>query len=104
MTAPFGKPPARAVMKIRNRLALMMCVALATGLSFVTPSPAEGLGAQSARINALGSAGKYSEAIPLAEAMLANLEKGPPPRNLAGAMNNLAQLYGDVGRDSEAEP
>jgi CHAT domain-containing protein/Tfp pilus assembly protein PilF len=91
-------------MKIRNRLALMMCVAVAAGVSFGAPSSAEGLGAQSARINALGSAGKYSEAIPLAEAMLANLEKGPPTRDLAGAINNLAQLYGDVGRDAEAEP
>jgi CHAT domain-containing protein/Tfp pilus assembly protein PilF len=91
-------------MKNRNRLALMMCVALAAGISFGAPSSAEGLGAQSARIDALGSAGKYSEAIPLAEAMLANLEKGSPTRDLAGAMNNLAQLYGDVGRDAEAEP
>jgi CHAT domain-containing protein len=91
-------------MKIRNRLVLTMCVALAAGVSFAAPLSAEGLGAQSARIDALGSAGKYSEAIPLAEAMLANLEKGPPTRDLAGAMNNLAQLYGDVGRDAEAEP
>jgi CHAT domain-containing protein/Tfp pilus assembly protein PilF len=91
-------------MKNRNRLALMICVALAAGISFGAPSSAEGLGAQSARIDALGNAGKYSEAIPLAEAMLANLEKGPPTRDLAGAMNNLAQLYGDVGRDAEAEP
>jgi CHAT domain-containing protein/Tfp pilus assembly protein PilF len=91
-------------MKNRNRLALMICVALAAGISFGAPSSAEGLAAQSARIDALGNAGKYSEAIPLAEAMLANLEKGPPTRDLAGAMNNLAQLYGDVGRDAEAEP
>jgi tetratricopeptide (TPR) repeat protein len=88
----------------RSRLALMMCVGLAAGFGSVTPSSAEGLGAQSARINALGSAGKYSEAIPLAEAMLAELEKGPQTRDLAGALNNLAQLYGDVGRDAEAEP
>jgi CHAT domain-containing protein/Tfp pilus assembly protein PilF len=91
-------------MKIRNRLALILCAALAAGASFGAPCSAEGLGAQSARINALGAAGKYSEAIPLAEAMLANLEKGPPTKDLAGAINNLAQLYGDVGRDAEAEP
>ena len=88
----------------RSRLALMMCVGLAAGFGLVRPSSAQGLGVQSARINALGSAGKYSEAIPLAEAMLAKLEKGPPMRDLAGALNNLAQLYGDVGRDAEAEP
>ena len=88
----------------RSRLALMMCVGLAAGFGLVRPSSAQGLGAQSARINALSGAGKYSEAIPLAEAMLAKLEKGPPTRDLAGALNNLAQLYGDVGRDAEAEP
>src|SRR5262249_56402072 len=59
---------------------------------------------QSAKISALGQAGKYSEAIPLAEAMVAGLEKSPASRNLAGALNNLAQLYGDVGRDADAEP
>jgi tetratricopeptide (TPR) repeat protein len=65
---------------------------------------AQGLAAQSAKITELGNAGKYSEAIPLAQAMLANLERGPASRNLAGALNNLAQLYGDVGRDTDAEP
>ncbi|NVO13561.1 MAG: CHAT domain-containing protein [Rhodoplanes sp.] len=88
----------------RNRLALMICVALAAGTGSADRVSAEGLGAQSARINALGGAGKYAEAIPLAEAMLASLEKGPPTKDLAGATNNLAQLYGAVGRDAEAEP
>ena len=87
-----------------HRLALMLCLALASSAGLVAPSFAQGLAAQSAQISALGDAGKYSEAIPLAEAMLANLEKGAPSKNLAGAMNNLAQLYGDVGRDAEAEP
>ncbi len=91
-------------MRIRHRLVLMVCLALASSAGLVAPSLAQGLAAQSAKINALGDAGKYSEAIPLAEAMLANLEKGAPSKNLAGAMNNLAQLYGDVGRDAEAEP
>jgi CHAT domain-containing protein/Tfp pilus assembly protein PilF len=90
-------------MKIGNRLALAMCLAFAANLSLSAPSSA-GLGAESNRINALGAAGKYSEAIPLAEAMLANQEKGPPTKGLAGALNNLAQLYGEVGRDAEAEP
>ena len=85
-------------------MALMVSLALASSAGLVAPSLAQGLAAQSARISALGDAGKYSEAIPLAEAMLANLEKGAPTKNLAGAMNNLAQLYGDVGRDAEAEP
>jgi CHAT domain-containing protein/Tfp pilus assembly protein PilF len=91
-------------MTTRIRLALMACLALASSAGLSAPSLAQGLAAQSAKISALGDAGRYSEAIPLAEAMLANLEKGAPTRNLAGAMNNLAQLYGDVGRDAEAEP
>ncbi len=90
-------------MKSSNRLALAMWLAFAANVSIVAPSCA-GLAADSARINALGAAGKYSEAIPLAEAMLANMEKGPPSKDLAGALNNLAQLYGEVGRDAEAEP
>ena len=35
--------------------------------------------------------------------MLANLDNGPPAKNLAGALNNFAQLYGEVGGDAEAE-
>ena len=51
----------------RHRLALMLCLALAASAGLSTPSFAQGLAAQSARIGALGDAGKYSEAIPLAE-------------------------------------
>jgi tetratricopeptide (TPR) repeat protein len=50
-------------------------------------------------------AGKYFEALPLARAAMASLEKtSPGSRHFAGALNNLAQLYGDLGRDAEAEP
>src|SRR5262249_15496310 len=91
-------------MKNRNRLALTICVALAAGLASGTACLAEGLGAQSARINALGSAGKYSEGIPRAESLLANLAKGPPTKDLAGVIIRLAELYVDVGGDAEAEP
>src|SRR5271168_5224647 len=80
-------------MKTRNRLVLMG-VALSAGVCLGTPSIAQGLAAQSAKIAELERAGKYAEAIPLAQAVLANQEKGPPSRDLAGALNNLAQLYG----------
>jgi hypothetical protein len=76
-----------------------MRAALAAGFGLGTPSAAEGPYAQRARISALGSAEKYAQAIPLAKAMLANLDKGPPTKDLAGALNNLMQL-----RDAEAEP
>ena len=78
-------------MKI-NRWALV-CVALLVSVGLSTPSSAQGLAAQSAKIAELGRAGKYAEAIPLAQAMVASLEKGPPTsRDLAGALNNLAEL------------
>jgi CHAT domain-containing protein len=88
----------------RARLALMLCGALAAATGFADRSMAQNLAVESAKINALGAAGKYSEAIPLAQAMVARLEKGPPTKDLGGAINNLAQLYGSVGRDAEAEP
>ncbi|MBI5260899.1 MAG: tetratricopeptide repeat protein [Bradyrhizobium sp.] len=91
-------------MKRCNRVALTVCVALAACACLASPSSAEGLAAQSGKVIELGRAGKYAEAIALAQAMLANLEKGPPNRDVAGALNNVAQLYGDVGRDADAEP
>jgi CHAT domain-containing protein/tetratricopeptide (TPR) repeat protein len=92
------------LMTSRNRLVLMLCLALAGAASVATPSFAQGLSAQSGRIIQLTRAGKYAEALPLAQAMVAQLEKGSPNRDLAGAINNLAQVYGDMGRDAEAEP
>ncbi|MET4293373.1 hypothetical protein ABIB06_004379 [Bradyrhizobium sp. LB8.2] len=78
-----------------NRLALVAGLALAITASLVTPSFAQkglaqkGLAAESARINALMSAGKYSEALPLAQGMVASLEKSDTGRELAAALNNL---------------
>ena len=62
--------------------------------------------ARSAEIAELSRAGKYSEAIPLAQRLLADMEKahGPDHRDVAAALNNLALLYGNQGRDAEAEP
>jgi CHAT domain-containing protein/Tfp pilus assembly protein PilF len=91
-------------MTSRNHLLLMLCLALAGGAFVGTPSFAQGLFAQSGKVIQLMRAGKYAEALPLAQAMVAQLEKGPPNRDLAGAINNLAQVYGDLGRDAEAEP
>ena len=93
-------------MTSRNRLVLMLCLALA-GAAFarhVRPLRKRPV-AQSGKIIQLTRAGKYAEALPLAQAMVAQLEKGPARhRDLAGALNNLAQVYGDMGRDAEAEP
>jgi hypothetical protein len=95
-------------MKTCNRW-LLVGLAFAASIGLGKPSSAQGsmsqgLAAQSAKVAELERAGKCAEAIPLAQAMLANQEKGSPNRDLGGALNNLAQLYGDVGRDAEAEP
>src|SRR5262245_33916809 len=87
----------------RNRLALFS-LALAATLCLGGPSEAENLFAQSGKVIQLTRAGKYAEALPLAQAMVAQLEKGPPSRDLAGALNNLGQVYADMGREAEAEP
>jgi CHAT domain-containing protein len=93
-------------MKSSYRLALLACLALLGNAGCIAPSSAGEVAATSARINELSRAGKYSEALPLAQRQLESLQKtrGPVDRDVAGAMNNLAQLYGDLGKDAEAEP
>ncbi|MEY9425708.1 tetratricopeptide (TPR) repeat protein [Bradyrhizobium ottawaense] len=90
----------------RRRLALAAGLALAITTSLATPGLAQksDLSAQSGRINALRSAGKYSEALPRAQAMVASLEKTSNNRDLAAALNNLGQIYADQGHDDQAEP
>ncbi|QOG16600.1 MULTISPECIES: CHAT domain-containing tetratricopeptide repeat protein [Bradyrhizobium] len=88
----------------RRRLTLVAGLALATTISLATPSLAQkGLAAESARISALISAGKYSEALPLAQGMATRLESDNG-RELAAALNNLGQVYAGQGRDDLAEP
>jgi CHAT domain-containing protein len=95
-------------MKSGNRLALTMWMALVASVCITAPSSAQknDVAALNARIAELSRAGKYSEAIPLAQRQLADLEKasGPFNRDVAASLNNLALLYGNQGRDAEAEP
>jgi hypothetical protein len=93
-------------MKFGHRLALLLWLALPGSAGFMARSSAGEVAATSARIVELSRAGKYSEALPLAQRQLDSLEKarGPVDRDVAGALNNLAQLYGDLGKDAEAEP
>ncbi|QIP06304.1 CHAT domain-containing tetratricopeptide repeat protein [Bradyrhizobium symbiodeficiens] len=90
----------------RRRLALAAGLALAITTSLAAPGLAQkgDLSAQSARINALRSAGKYSEALPLAQAMVTSLENTSNNRDLAAALNNLGQIQADQGHDDQAEP
>jgi len=93
-------------MKSRNRFAFSLCLALLSGICLSAPSSAGEIAALSARINELSRAGKYAEAVTLAQQQLQAVQKkyGPVHRDVAGAMNNLAQLYGEQGKDAEAEP
>jgi CHAT domain-containing protein len=95
-------------MKSGNRLVLTLCLALAASACFGETSSAQknDATARSAQIAELSRAGKYSEATPLAQRLLADMEKtyGPFNRDVAAALNNLALLYGNQGRDPEAEP
>ncbi len=95
-------------MKSRNRLVLMVWLTLVASTCLSVPSSAQKneVAALSARIAELNRAGKYAEAIPLAQRQLESLEKanGPFNRDVAAALNNLALLYGDQGNDIEAEP
>ncbi|MDN4987242.1 CHAT domain-containing protein [Bradyrhizobium arachidis] len=90
----------------RRRLAVVAGLALAIATLLATPGLAQkgDLAGQSARINALRTAGKYAEALPLAQAMVASLEKTSNNRDLAAALNNLAQIHADQGHDDLAEP
>jgi CHAT domain-containing protein/Tfp pilus assembly protein PilF len=92
----------------RTRLALTLWLALIAGVGVTAPSSAQkiDMSARSTQIAELSRAAKYSEAIPLAQRLLADIEKafGPDHRDVAAALNNLAMLYGSQGRDAEAEP
>jgi tetratricopeptide (TPR) repeat protein len=75
---------------------------------FALPSLAQSSAADelSKRVTELYREGKFAEAIPLAQQVLAIREKafGPDHPAVAQALNNLAGLYKEQGRAAEAEP
>lgn len=93
-------------MTSRHRLVFSLWLAVWASTCFSLPSSAGETAALSAKIDALSHAGKYAEAAALAQGQLQSMQKkyGPVHRDVAAAMNNLAQLYGELGRDAEAEP
>src|SRR5882757_5382923 len=95
-------------MKSRTRSALTLWLALIAGVGMTAPSSAQkiDMSARSAQIAELSRAGKYSDAIPLAQRLLADLEKtyGPDHRDVAPQLNNLAALYQRQERYADAEP
>ena len=95
-------------MRSGNRLALTLWLALIAGIGLTAPSSAQknDAAARSAGIAELSRAGKYAQAVPLAQRLLADMEKahGPEHRDVATALNNLAEPYGHQGNDADAEP
>ncbi|MBI5320131.1 CHAT domain-containing tetratricopeptide repeat protein [Bradyrhizobium sp.] len=93
-------------MKSGRHLRLLLGLALATSACVVTPALAQNVSAQTTKIIELERAGKYSEALTLAQKTLADAERarGPVHRDVAAALNNLGQAHAGLGQDSEAEP
>jgi CHAT domain-containing protein/Tfp pilus assembly protein PilF len=91
-----------------QRRCLLIAASLALACSLVSPSIAQtGKADQlSKRVEGLYQAGKYAEAIPLAQQALAIYEKalGPDRLEVAHAQNLLAVLYSVQSRFADAEP
>jgi tetratricopeptide (TPR) repeat protein len=87
---------------------LVVLAAFALALCWVSLARAESKEAEALypRIIELWRAGKYAEAVPLAQRVLEIYEKqsGRDHPNVAMALNNLAELLRDQGRYAEAEP
>jgi CHAT domain-containing protein/Flp pilus assembly protein TadD len=83
-------------------------VALALAFGFASPSIAQSKQAKDLekRIVALFQEGRYSEAIPLAQQVLAMREKtyGPSHSAVGMELSDIAQMYVYVGRHADAEP
>lgn len=90
-------------MKSRNRFARPLWLALAASTCLTAPSLAQSASERDAEIAELSKAGKYSGAIPLAQKLLADMEKahGPVHRDVSAAFNNLGMLYGGTGQDAK---
>ena len=97
-------------MKSASRSALWAGAILSLVFCLTTPVAAqkdEGtvpVAALAARAAALYQAGKFSEAIPLAQRVLAIREKqlGPDHPDVVNAINDLAEAYQDQGRFRDA--
>lgn len=95
-------------MKSHSRLIFSVCLALLSGTCLSAPSMAQkgDAAALSVKIRDLGRAGKYAEAVALAQQQVESLEKkhGPAHRDVGSALSNLGYAYANQGRDGEAEP
>lgn len=94
-----------------NALRASICVAvtaLALSLSLGAPSwaGADEASTLSQQMKELYRAGKYTDALPLAQKSLALLEKqfGPDDAHLAMALNDLGTIHYNLGQYAVAEP
>jgi CHAT domain-containing protein/Flp pilus assembly protein TadD len=95
-------------MNIIKRLGLIMAVTLTMDAFVMAPAfPQQSeMAALNARVIALHQAGKFAEAMPLAQRALAIAEKalGPNHPDVATSLDNLVELYRVLGHSADAEP
>jgi len=85
---------------------LLLGLALAASACVATSASAQNVAAQTNKIIELERAGKFADALTLAQKTLADAEKahGPVHRDVAASLNNLGHAYANLGQDVEAEP
>lgn len=98
----------RSIYKIIKRLCVIAVMALTIdAFVFWAAFPQQDeLEALKARVVALNRAGKFSEAVPVVQRILAITEKtlGAEHPDVATSLSNLANLYNNQGRYADAEP
>ena len=93
-------------MAMRCLIHVLVCL-LAVGIATAHAESTEDLSALNRQVVELYRVGKYAEAILIAQRVLAISEKkalGPDHPYVAGALNNLAEMYLNQGHYAEAEP
>jgi CHAT domain-containing protein/tetratricopeptide (TPR) repeat protein len=93
-------------MRSGGHLQLLLGLALATSTWLTVPAAAQNVAAQTTKVIELERAGKFQEALSLAQKTLVDAEKarGPVHRDVAAALNNLGHVQASLGQDAEAEP
>ena len=103
----------RNITKVFVRLTYVALIAAMVQLSLISSPSVQTISAQAAgeaqtlieKIEELRSSGRYAEAIPLHQRLLAITEMalGPDHPDVAQWLNNLARIYGRQGRYADAE-
>ena len=86
---------------------IAMLVLTVAGVRAMAQTPSTtSIAALNSQVVALNQAGRYGEALPIAQRVLALAEqlRGPDHPEVATCLNNLAELYRTLGRYTDAEP